>query len=535
MKKHMYGAIGVMAATGLLMTGCGTTSSNGSTSSVKQEITMDLLTEPPTLDPAKANDTTSGWVLDQVMEGLTYLGSNNQVEPGIAKSWDVSGDGTVYTFHLRDAKWTSGDPVTAGDFVYSMLHTLDPNTGSQFASYLYYIKGAQAYNTGHGSKNDVGVKALDDHTLQVTLKTPTPFFLNLTSFWPYFPVDEKVATSNPNWAANASTYVSDGPFKLSDWEHQQKLVLEKNPNYWNAGAIKLDKVTALIVNDSNTQYQMFQSKQLDMDTQPPLDVTPKLIQDGKAKVFPFTGTFFLVLNTAKAPFNNEDIRKAFALSIDRNQLVKDVLQGGQKPAYALVPPGIPGQNGDFRSEGGDLFKENVAMAKQLLAEGLKQEGLTQLPPITFEYNTLEANQKIAEALQQMWQQNLGVKVQLQNMEWKVYLDTLKKGNYQFGRLGWIDVYMDPSASLDLLKSTFGSNYTNWKNPQYDQLVNAAESTTNTAVRMQEMHKAESILGDQMPIIPIYFYTNVLAFQDDITGIVVHPNAAFPDMRYLYVK
>lgn len=539
MKKRAIGLFTAIVGASMFVSACGnsTTNSQGgsASSATKQNVTMDILTEPPTLDPAKAVDTTSGWVMDQIMEGLTYLNQNNQVVPGIAKSWDVSNGGKVYTFHLRNAKWTNGDPVTAQDFVWSILHMLNPNTGAQFASYLYYIKGAEAYNTGKGSQSAVGVKALDSQTLQFTLNNPTPFFLNLTTFWPYFPVDSKVAQANPNWTTAASTYVSDGPFKLAEWKHQQELVLQKNPDYWDASAIKLDKVTGMIVNDSNTQYQMYESHQLDMDTSLPLDVTPNLIKQGKATVYPFAGTFFLEINVKKAPFNNEDIRKAFAYSINRNLIVNDVLQGGQKPAHGLVPPGIPGANGTFRSEGGPLVKQNIPLAKQLLATGLKQEGLTQLPPVTFIYNTLQSNKKIAEALQQMWQQNLGVKVSLQNMEWKVYLDTLQKGNYQIGRMGWIDVYMDPTATLDLFKSTFGSNYTGWGDPQYDSLVNAAESTTNVAKRMQELHQAESILTNQMPVIPVYYYTNVLAVHKNVGGVVMHPNASFPDLRYMVVK
>ncbi|WAH36638.1 peptide ABC transporter substrate-binding protein [Alicyclobacillus dauci] len=542
MKRKWYGTVGAALALTLLTAGCGqsggaatgakTTGSNGSGS---QSISMDILTEPPTLDPAKSTDTTSGWVIDQLMEGLTYLGKDNTPQPGIAKSWDISKDGTVYTFHLRDAKWTNGDPVTADDFVYAIKHALDPNTGAQFASYLYYIKGAQAYNTNKGSADAVGIKAVDAHTLQFTLEHPTPFFLSLTTFWPYFPVDQKVAKSTPNWTAEASTYVSDGPFKLSQWQHQHQLILEKNPDYWDASSIKLNKVTATIVNDSNTQYQMFKSGQLDMDTQLPLNVIPNAIKDGTAKVYPFAGTCFLELNTTKKPFDNPDIRKAFSVAIDRQSLVQNVTQGGEKPAFAMVAPGLPGANGEFRSEGGNLIQENANEAKQLLAKGLKEEGLTQLPPVTLDYNTLEANQQIAQALQQMWKQNLGVTVNLQNEEWKVYLDKLTKGNFQFGRMGWIDVYTDPTATLDYFKSDFGSNYTHWSNPKYDQLVTAAESTTDTAKRMQDMHQAEQILMNDEPAIPLYFYTHVFTFSPKLQGIVVHPNAEFPDIRFMSVQ
>ncbi|MHB1684596.1 MAG: peptide ABC transporter substrate-binding protein [Bacilli bacterium] len=532
MKKSLYGFLAILATTGTLVTGWGATAI---ASSAQQQVSMDILTEPPTLDPSKANDTTSGWVMNQILEGLTYLGPKNQIEPGIAASWAITDGGKVYTFHLRNAKWTNGSPVTAQDFVYSILHTLNPRTGAQFASFLYYIKGAQAYNTDKGTASGVGVKAVNAHTLQFALTNPTPFFMELTTFWPYFPVDSKVAQADPTWTANANTYVGDGPFKLTTWNHQQDIVLTKNPNYWNASAIKLNKVTLDMVNDIETQYQMYESGQLSMDTSLPLDIIPNLIKGGKAHVFPFAGTQFIDVNVKRAPFNNVDIRQAFALSINRQQIVNDVLQGGQSPAYGMVPPGIPGKKGSFRQEGGNLFKENVAKAKQLLKEGLKQEGLTKLPPITFIYDSGTAQQNLAEVLQQMWAKNLGVQVNLQTEEWKVYLSTLSKRNYQIARLGWINVYMDPTAALQLLTSNFGANFTGWSNSQYDKLVNESTTTTDVPKRMAELHQAEQILMRQMPIIPINFYTNVFAFNPNLGGIVVHVNSEFPDLRYMYVK
>ncbi|UOF91208.1 peptide ABC transporter substrate-binding protein [Fodinisporobacter ferrooxydans] len=540
-KKYLYKTLGGFLATSVLLTGCGggaaagTAAGSGGSSSGKQSVSLDLITEPPTLDPAMATDTTSDFVINAAFEGLTHLGSDNKPVPGIAESWSTSQNGTVWTFKLRDAKWSNGDPVTANDFVYAWKHILNPKTGAQFANYLYYIKGAKEYNTNKGSADQVAVKAIDDHTLQVTLNTPVPFFLDLTAFHPYFPVDQKVVEKNPKWAADASTIVSDGPFKVASWQHQQKLVLQKNQNYWDKNSIKLDQVTGVIVNDLNTQYQMFKSGQLDMDVKLPATLTPKLLQSGEAKIYPLAGTYMLEFNTQKKPFDNVNIRKALSLAIDRQSLVKDVTQQGETPAYAFVPPGDPGKNGDFRKEGGDLFKDDVAQAKQLLAQGLKEEGLSQLPPITYQYNTVDYNKKIAEAIQQMWKKNLGVDVTLQNEDWKIYLDKLTKGDFQIGRMGWIQSYTDPSAELDLLKSDFGSNYTRWKNKQFDKYVNEAETTTDVSKRMDDMHKADQLIIDQAPVAPLFFYTNVFAFNKKIDGIVVHPSDTFPDVRYMSVK
>lgn len=539
MKNRWLGIFGGTCTVGMLITGCGnTTSANGTGSSgnSKQVVTLDIVNEPPNLNPANCNDSTSGFVLGSVMEGLTYAGKDSKPQPGIAKSWDISTDGKVYTFHLRDAKWSNGDPVTADDFVWEWKHVLDPATGTQFASYLDYIKGGEAYNSGHGSADNVGVQAIDPHTLQVTLNTPVPYFLDMLEFWTFYPVDHKVAEQNPKWATDAKTFVSDGPFALQDWKHQQKVVLVKSPSYWNKDTIKLQQINGVIVSDSNTMYQMYKSGQLDMDLAPPLDLAPQLIKDHQAMAQPTTGTYYLTLNTTKPPFNNVNIRKAFAMAVNRTEITKDVLQAGQLPAYAMVPPGVPGKDGgDFRQQGGNYVTEDPSAAKALLAKGLQEVGLTQLPAVTYQYNTLETNQKVAEALQQMWQKNLGVKVNLQNEDWKVYLDNLAKGNFQFGRLGWIDTWIDPSNSLDLLKSTFGSNYTRWKNPEYDALINDAETSMDVNKRMDEMHKAEQLMLTDMPVIPIYYYDNVFLFNKKLDGIVVQPNNSTPDMRYMSVK
>lgn len=502
----------------------------------QQAVSVDIMTEPPTLDPAKSVDTTSAWVLDNIMEGLVYQGKAGKIEPGVAKTWDLSTDGKVYTFHLRDnAKWTNGDPVTASDFVYSWLHTLDPNTGAQFASYMYFITGAQNYNTKKGPASAVAIKAVDDHTLQVTLNSPTPFFLSLISGRTFEPVDPKVAKANPKWAADASTFVGDGPFKLTEWKHQQDLVMEKNPDYWNASAIKLTKITADMVNDTSTQYQMYRSGQLSMDTSLPLDLVPKMLQAKTATAFPYLGTQFIEFNTKSAPFTNALIRQAFTVAIDHEQIVKDVLQGGEKAAYSFVAPGMPGAHGDFQQESGKLFSSDPSTAKALLQQGMKQLGITTLPAITFDYDSGTAQQKLAEAMQQMWQQNLGVHVNLRTEEWKVYLDKLGKGNYQFARLGWIDSYADPTNILQLETGGFGANFTGFKNAQYDKLVQDAESTTDVAKREQEMHQAEKLLMEQMPVGPINFYTNVFAFSNKLGNFYVLPSSSFPDMRMMYVK
>lgn len=528
-RKWLASLLSLFLVTSLALAGCGSTetaqqggqSSGGDAkSSEPQVLNLNIHTEPPSLLPTKATDSTSGQVLIHVMEGLTRLGENGEVKPGIAEKWEVSDDGLTYTFHLRkDAKWSDGQPVTAHDFEYAWKKLLDPNSAADYAYQLYYLKNGQEYNEGKAKADDVGVKAFDDHTLQVTLEKPTPYFLSLTAFYALFPIPKHVDEKNPNWHKEASTYVSNGPFVLAEWVHDSKIVLKKNPNYWAANEVKLEQINMAMVNDENTEYQMFETGQLDVAA-PPTDLTKQLIDEGKAKVSPYFGTYYLVFNTKDKILSNAKIRKALALAIDRKLLVENVLQGGQVPALGFVPPGAPGVQDDFRKEQGDLFKDNdVETAKKLLQEGLQELGLKKLPPIEYKFNTNQGHQKIAEAIQQMWKQNLGIEVKLSNEEWKVFLDSIDQGKFQVGRMGWIGDYIDAMTFMDLFVTGSGNNYPKWSNKTYDELIEKAKSSNDQAERTKAMQEAEKILIDEMPIAPIYFYTRVYMEKPYVKGAV----------------
>ncbi|MHB1654504.1 MAG: peptide ABC transporter substrate-binding protein [Desulfitobacteriaceae bacterium] len=539
MKKSLVTKLtGSLLAVALLVSGCGSAAPTGAKSNDSkkpQVITANLMVEVPTLDPAKTTDTTSQWVEQHLFEGLTYIGKENKPVPGMAATWDVSTDGKEYTFHLRDGvKWTNGDPVTAQDFEYSWKRVLDPKTAAQFADFMYVIKGSQEYNSGKGKAEDVGVKAVDDKTLKVTLNAPTPYLPSLVSMFTFYPVNKKAVEKDPlKWYSDPSTYISNGPFILKTWQHNQKIELVKNPHYYGANETKLDGINFVMVNDYNTAYQMFQSGDLSV-VAPPVDMLKKVIAEKTATVAPYLGTYMFEFNTKKPPFNNAKIRKAFGMTIDRNQIIQYVLQGGQKAAFGYVPYGEPSINGDFRQEGGDLFKEDAVQAKQLLTEGMKEAGYTTLPPITFSFNTNDTNQKIAQAVQQMWKNNLGVDVKLQNEEWKVYLDDMKKGNYQFGRMGWIGAYLDPMAFMDRYESTSAKNYTFWNNPEYDKLVEKAKFSGDQKERMQAMHDAEKILMAEMPMSPVYFYNQIYLIKPNVKGVVI-PSTMNPVFRWAYVE
>ncbi|CEG26105.1 peptide ABC transporter substrate-binding protein [Bacillus sp. B-jedd] len=493
-------------------------------SDVPQEMRVNINSEPFSLHPGLANDSTSGGVLLQTFEGLTRIDKDGKPQPAMAEDIEVSDDLTQYTFKLRDAKWTNGDPVKASDFVYAWKWALDPANQSQYAYQLYYVKGGQAINEGKAKPETLGVEAKDEKTLVVTLENPTPYFLELTAFYTYFPVNEKVATANDKWYTEAGDdYVSNGPFKLSEWAHQDKIVIEKNEDYWDADAVSLTKVEMFMINDPNTELSMFDNGELDWAGSPfgtlPTDALKQLKDAGNLNIKPIAGTYWYKFQTEKPPLNNKNIRKALAYAIDRKAVVENITQGGQVPAMAIVPPSMIKEN-----DKGYYNDKDVAKAKEFLETGLKELGykdVSELPPITLSYNTSEAHQKIAQAIQDMWKKELGVEVTLDNAEWAVYIDKMHKGDYMVGRMGWLGDFNDPINFLEMFRDkNGGNNDTFWENAEYKQLLIDSQKEGDADKRLEMLKKAESIFMDEMPVAPIYFYTNVWVKNDKLKDVVV---------------
>ncbi|ATF15129.1 peptide ABC transporter substrate-binding protein [Brevibacillus brevis X23] len=539
MKKSMFAVMSSLAVMGLALAGCGggqpaakpaeQASQSGQSSTQPAPVTTskepakaqvlrwNLHSEPPTGDPGLAEDTTSAAIVKAVFDGLTRIGPSGKPEEAVAEKIEVSSDMKTYTFKLRDSKWSNGEPVTAHDFEYAWKRALDPKTASNYAYQLYYIKNAEKANKGTGSLEDVGVKALDDKTLQVELTNPTPFFLELTAFQTYFPVNKKVVETDEKWSGEAKTHVGNGPFKMESWEHKSKMVLVKNDNYWDKDSVKLDKIEFSMVEDENTELSMFENGEIDWAGSPlsslPTDAMPALKDSGKLQVKPVGATYWYKFNTEKPPFNNVKIRKAFAYGINRQILIDNVLQANQQPAMAAVPPTMGLNTGGY-------FKDNdQETAKKLLEEGMKELGISKLPPIKLSYNTSEGHKKIAEAIQDQWRQNLGAEVKLENQEWKVYLETMHEGNYQVGRLGWSGDFNDPINFLELFKEKDGGNNdTRWENPKFKELLNQSATESDPEKRKVILREAEQIMMDEMPIMPIYFYTHTWVKNDKVKGI-----------------
>lgn len=503
---------------------------------VPQEMRVNIKTEPFSLHPGLANDSTSGTVLRNVFEGLTRIGQDDKPENAMAEDIQISDDQTVYTFKLRDAKWTNGDPVTAQDFEFAWKWALDPKNESQYAYQLYYVKGGQAFNEmappkeGEDTKefdaarDAVGVKAVDEKTLEVTLENPTPYFEELTAFYTYLPVNSKIAEANPDWYKNAGdNYTSNGPFKMVTWEHSDKIVLEKNEDYWDKDKVSLTKVEMYMINDDNTELSMFDNGELDWAGAPfgqlPTEAIPQLKDAGDLIIQPIAGTYWYKFNTEVEPLNNVNIRKALAYSINRKAIVENITQGGQVPAMAAVPPTMIKEN-----EKGYFTDNDLAKAKEHLQKGLEELGkkdVSELPPITVSYNTNEAHAKIAQAIQDMWKKELGIEVKLDNQEWAVYIEKLHNGDFQVGRMGWLGDFNDPINFLELFRDKLGGNNdTRWEHPKFKQLLIDSQKEKDAEKRLAMLKEAEEIFMDEMPVAPIYFYTNVWVQKDNLKDVMV---------------
>nr|WP_306813084.1 peptide ABC transporter substrate-binding protein [Paenibacillus soyae] len=495
-----------------------------------QEFRFTLASEPPSLDPALMTDAQSSIVAAGLYEGLTRLNTKGEPENALAESITASEDGKTYTIKLRqDAKWSNGDPVTANDFEFAWKRALNPETASEYAYMLFYLANGEKYNSGKGSADEVGVKASDEYTLEVTLNSPAPYFTSLLSHYTYLPVHQATVEAAADWAAEASTIVSNGPFKLTEWAHADKLVLEKNADYYNADAINFDKVTISLVEDENTVYQLYETDKIDwigaQAGSVPSDLVQQLVSEKKAEITAVASVYYYLFNNNKEPFNNVKVRKAFSMALDRQSLIDNVAQANQQPAFGLVPPSITGPEGKmFREVYPDTgyFSENVEEAKKLLAEGLAELGLSSFPAdVTLLYNTSEGHKALAEAAVDMWRKNLGVEVKLANQEWGTFLETRKAGGFDIARSGWgADINHPINFTYDLIHSKSGNNDGKYNNPAVDKLLDDSLVAATPEESQQKMAEAEKIaVSEDMGVLPTYYYTTVTMLKPGFEGVV----------------
>ena len=473
--------------------------------------------EPETLDPALITGQPEGRVANALFEGLLTFDQSGKPQPGMAESWTVSEDGRIYTFTLREGlTWSDGTPLTARDFVESWRRTLDPATASEYAYQLHYIKNARAFNEGKSVDfSQVGVSAPDEQTLRVELENPTPFFADLCAFVTLLPVPLHVIREHGDDWIKPGRLVSNGAYVLESWRLNDQIRLRKNPRYWNADAVSMKTIDVLPVSKANTAFNLYSSGQADLMMDKGL-VPPALLGEIKKRddfhAAPFLGTYFLRFNCTKAPFSDPRVRRAFSMVIDKQSIVDRITRAGELAADSFVPPGAGGYE-PF----GQCGRNGVEEARRLLAEAGFPGGKG-FPMVNYLYSEGELNEAIAVELQSMWRQSLGVNVQLLRQEWKVYLNSMSRLDYDIARSSWVGDYPDPNTFLDMFVTGGGNNRTGWSDPRYDQLIAAAAAETDRPARYEILREAEKILVcEEMPICPLYFYVGIQLYDSKKLG------------------
>ncbi|MEG2338145.1 MAG: peptide ABC transporter substrate-binding protein [Clostridium sp.] len=528
LKKRLSKVVAV-GLTAVLMTislaGCGSSGKPDNT------VVINISEEEKTIDPALNESSYAGSLIDNSFEALTRLDDNQQPQPAVAESWTVSPDGLVYSFKLRqNAKWSDDKPVTAKDFAFAWKRVLTKETAAPYSGYLMYIKGAQDFFDGK-AKDVAGIKVKDDYNIEVTLEHPVSYFLQLTAFTPYMPVREDVV-GDASWATKPETYISNGPLVLKEWRPKDIMVYEKNPHYWNPEVVKLDRLEVKMIAEPSNALNAFKTGELDYIEKPPAQEIPNLLKDGTAIQSMNIGTYMYLFNlsdkmkqknpAAYKAMSDAKVRKALALALDRKAIIETATKGGEVPATSIVPPGIKNSKGeDFRTKDYIPVNGNVEEAKKLLAEAGFPEGKG-FPQIELLYNVGSGHEQVAQAMQEMWRKNLGINVKLSNQEWKVFLDSKSKKDFEMCRMGWIADYTDPSTFLKLFETNGENNDTGYSNKEVDDLIKKAASEVDEAKRTDLYRQAEAIIMEAMPAIPVYYYTDVICINPKVKGIKKSP-------------
>lgn len=466
-------------------------------------------TEPETLDPAVMTGVTEHNLAMALFEGLTTLHpATMQPIPGAAEWWEVSDDGLVYTFHLRkDGKWSNGDPVTAEDFRWSWERALSPEmTECQYTEMFHPIRGAEAYYAARVAQKpadwkSVGVEVLDPLTIRITLGNPTPYFLEIAAFETLMPVHRASVEKHGKQWTEPGKCVGNGPFALEVWKPRDRIELVPNPHWWNRRIVRLERMVVGPIDDQSTAYLRYLEGSVDWIRSIGASKVEEAQSHPDYYVSPYLGSYFFRFNVTRKPFDDARVRKAFAQAIDKKAICETVLKAGQSPATGVVAPGIPGYP---ELQG---LPYDPRRARELLAEAGYPEGRG-FPQVELLYNTSESHKQVCEQMVEMWKTVLGVKIQLANREWKVYLEDTRKQNYQVVRGAWIADYQDPSTFLDMWCKGRGNNNTGWSSERYDDLLLRSTRELDPKKRYALLQEAERILCvEELPILPLYYYVN----------------------------
>lgn len=507
------GAIRLVAlAFGLLLAGCVRRESPVEAGIRDQVLHLGNGAEPQDLDPQIVAAYTDYNILIALFEGLTAIDEQtSQGVPAAAERWDVSPDGLNYTFYLRrNGRWSNGDPVTARDFVYSIHRMLSPALAAEYAYVLWPLKNAKAFNTGKLTDfSAVGAEALDDHTLRLTLARPTPYFITLVAHQAWLPVPrgviEKFGPMDQRGTAwtRPANLVGNGPFVLKEWSPDKRVVVARNPHYWDAAAVRLNEMIFHPIDNVDAEERNFRAGQLHITYEMPLSKIDAYRRDQPEvlRTDPFLETFFLRFNVTRPPLNDRRVRQALARAIDREAIVRRITRGGQTPAHSFTPPGTAGYTARAR------IPTDFAAARHLLDEAGYPAGRG-FPVIDIQMNISEINRKIFEAIQEMWKRELGITATLSNQDFRVYLDNQRTLNYAISRARWVADYADPNTFLDMFVTNGGQNWTGWGDPEYDRLIAEAGHTLDPAKRHEIFQRAEALLLEEAPIAPVFFGTRI---------------------------
>lgn len=500
-----------------------------------QEIVFALHNEPDGIDPGITNNSFASPFLANLFEGLvTYDTKDGSLIGGNAESWTISEDGTVYTFTLKEGlKWSDGSPLTSADYLYAFRRVLTPDTTAQYMGMLAdYVVGAQEYFDGTGSEEGLGIQAPDERTLVLTLMDPTPFYIDILTMWTFSPVQEATIKANGDrWTATPEAYVCNGPFKISEINLGESVVLVKNPYYYDADSVKLEKITFRYIHDLSTALLAYESDEIDGARSFPSSDYARLKAESAGIIsVPSYGTVFYDINCEKAPYDNILVRKALNLAIDRSSLIEDVAQIPAQPAYSMIAPGYVVDGVEFtqgRSTFGLSPVADVEGARAALADAGYPNG-EGFPELILSYYTNDTVKKLVEALAEMLKTNLNINVAISTEEWSIYYPNVQAGNYDVCAMGWSADYLHPMTFLPLLKTGDINNLPRYSNPAYDALVDSAQKETDAAAALLIMQEADNLASAEYPVLNLYYKANMMLMKDRVQGYYLNPS----DMLFL---
>jgi len=516
MKRKVALLVSLLLAVSMILSACGGAAKT-------DMLTVCVGPNPDTIDPALNSSVDGATLIIHGFEGLMTLDKDGVPVPGQAKEYEISDDGTVYTFHLRDnLKWSDGKALTANDFVYSWNRAISPETA---ADYEYMYEVIDGYDEG-----SLNVTAPDDKTLVVTLKNAIPYFLELTAFPTFSPVRQDMIDANgEGWAVAPETYIGNGPYKMTEWVPGSHMIYERNKNYWDYKNLGANKIKFVLMEEDTSILNAFQNGEIMFADSMPQDEIDAWRDKPEFNLEGQLGTYYISFNVQKAPLDDARVRKALTLAVDREFICREIGKTGQEPAGAFVATGLSDADPskEFREVGGNYYdpsgaayEANLAEAKKLLADAGYPDGKG-LPNIEYLYNEGTGHQAIGEALQDMWKK-IGVNVNLVSQEWGTFLNTRKNGEYYIARNGWLSDYNDPISMLDMWITGGGNNDAQWSNAQYDELISKVKSSTNPEERFKMMHEAEDIIFDESMLCPIYYYVDLFLLNQKVEGFWSSP-------------